>query len=69
VEDTPEYRQMATSLDQVKKFRQWCKQSSMKEIQLALVPNRVELAATPMELGDEIPGRPGVLKSVTTYGD
>ena len=69
VEDTQEYKQMANSLDQVKKFRHWCKQSSMKEIQLALVPNRVELAATPIDMGDEIPGRPGVLKSVTTYGD
>ncbi|MBS1989988.1 MAG: single-stranded-DNA-specific exonuclease RecJ [Cyanobacteria bacterium SZAS LIN-3] len=69
VEDTPEYKQMAASLDQVKKFRQWCRECSMKEIQLALVPNRVELAATPVELGDEVPGRPGVLKSVTTYGE
>jgi single-stranded-DNA-specific exonuclease RecJ len=69
VEDTPEYKQMGYSLVQVKKFRQWCKESSMKELQLALVPNRVELAATPMEMGDETPGRPGVLKSVTTYSE
>jgi single-stranded-DNA-specific exonuclease RecJ len=69
VEDTPEYKQLATSLIQVKKFRQWCKESSMKEIQLALVPNQVELAATPIDLGTEAPGRPGILKSVSTYGD
>jgi len=72
VEDTPEYKQMAASLDQVKKFRYWCRECSMKELQLALVPNRVELAATPMEPGAEGPGRPGVpgvLKSVSTYGD
>jgi len=69
VEDTPEYKQLAHSLDQVKKFRQWCNQCSMKELQLALVPNRVELAATPLELGEEVPVPPGVLKSVTTFGD
>ncbi|MBU6452342.1 MAG: single-stranded-DNA-specific exonuclease RecJ [Cyanobacteria bacterium REEB67] len=71
VEDTQEYKQLAASLDQVKKFRQWCQECSMNELQLALVPNRVTLAATPLESLEptEISGQPGVLKSVTTYGD
>lgn len=42
-EDTPEYRQLVASLDAVKTFRQWCSSSSLKDIQLGLIPNSVEL--------------------------
>lgn len=54
VEDTPEYKQLAQTLDQVKKFRQWCKESTLKELQLALIPNQVQLgAAEPMSSDSE----------------
>ncbi|CAN5516412.1 hypothetical protein BH11CYA1_BH11CYA1_02820 [soil metagenome] len=43
VEDTPEYKQLAQTLDQVRKFRLWCKESSIKELQLALIPNQLGL--------------------------
>ena len=71
VEDTPEYKQLATSLDQVRKFRQWCQECSMNELQLALVPNRVTLAATPLESLEpsEMPAPSGILKSVTTFSE
>ncbi len=44
-EDTPEYRQLVASLDAVKTFRHWCSSSSLKDIQLGLIPNSVELTA------------------------
>lgn len=47
VEDTPEYKQLVASLDQTDKFRKWCCQCTMKELQLALMPNQIGFAAEP----------------------
>ncbi len=47
VEDTPEYKQLGQTLDQVRKFRQWCKECTIKELQLALIPNQLGLPGEP----------------------
>jgi hypothetical protein len=53
VEDTPEYKQLAQTLDQVRKFRLWCKECSIKELQLALIPNQLGLPGQP-EASEEV---------------
>jgi len=47
VEDTPEYKQLGQTLEQVRKFRLWCKECSIKELQLALIPNQLGLPGEP----------------------
>lgn len=44
-EDHPEFKQLADSLAQVKQFRQWMSESSIKEIQLAVASNQIELVS------------------------
>jgi len=44
-EDHPEFRQLADSLQQVKKFRKWMSETSIKEIQLAVATNQIELVS------------------------
>ncbi len=53
-EDTSEYRQLVASLDAVKTFRQWCSSSSLKDIQLGLIPNSVELTAQTHDASESI---------------
>ncbi len=53
VEETPEYKQLLASLAQTDKFRKWCSQCSMKELQLALIPNQIGLSGEPEVLGAE----------------
>lgn len=44
-ENHPEFRQLAESLQQVKKFRGWMSETSLKEIQLAVATNQIELVS------------------------
>ena len=44
-EDLPEFRQLSSGLTQIAEFRRWCAQSPLSEIQLAVVPNALELHA------------------------
>jgi hypothetical protein len=44
MEELPEFRQLANSLREISEFRKWCSAASLKEIQLATVPNQIELA-------------------------
>lgn len=67
VEDTPEYKQLAQTLDQVKKFRQWCKESTIKELQLALIPNQVGLSVEVQSPVEVNPG--GAIKAVTVASE
>lgn len=53
-EDTSEYRQLVASLDAVKTFRQWCSSSSLKDIQLGLIPNSVELIVQAQDASQSI---------------
>ncbi len=58
-ENHPEFRQLSDSLQQVKKFRQWMSETSLKELQLAIATNQIELASPGdnVELGSlEEPG-------------
>jgi single-stranded-DNA-specific exonuclease RecJ len=50
VEETPEFKQLVASLSQTDKFRRWCAECTMKELQLALIPNQIGLAAEPEAL-------------------
>jgi hypothetical protein len=43
-EHIEEYRQLINALKEVADFRNWCVNSSFKDIQLALTPNHIELA-------------------------
>jgi single-stranded-DNA-specific exonuclease len=52
MEDLPEYRQLNDVLKQIQTFRQWCESASLKEIQLALIPNQIGLA--PVEAFDSL---------------
>jgi single-stranded-DNA-specific exonuclease RecJ len=57
-EELLEYRQLAESLRATTEFRKWCAESSIKEIQLALVPNHIELKearALQSETGPVVP--------------
>ncbi len=44
MEDLPEFRQLADSLRDIDEFRKWCSATRLKDIQLAIVPNHIELA-------------------------
>ncbi len=66
VEDTPEYKQLAQTLDQVRKFRQWCKECTIKELQLALIPNQLGLPGQP-EAVEEV--APGPIRAVTVASE
>jgi len=52
VEETPEFKQLVASLSQTDKFRRWCAQCTMKELQLALIPNQIGLTAEPEALAN-----------------
>ncbi|HEY9868382.1 MAG TPA: DHHA1 domain-containing protein, partial [Candidatus Obscuribacterales bacterium] len=56
MEDLPEFRQLAGSLKEIYEFRQWCSASRLKDIQLLVVPNHVELArvSEPSRRQDEL---------------
>lgn len=72
VEETPEYKQLVASLAQTDKFRKWCTQCSMKELQLALMPNQIGLSAAPSSQGESQTGgvhKSGEIKSVTIAAD
>lgn len=56
-EDHPEFRQLSDSLQQVKKFRAWMSETSLKEIQLAVATNQIELVS------------PGEIDSLTQPGE
>lgn len=43
-DDLLEYRQLSEALDSVLRFRAWCAETTLKEIQLAISPNQVGLA-------------------------
>jgi single-stranded-DNA-specific exonuclease len=45
-ENHPEFRQLSESLQQVKKFRHWMSTTSLKEIQLAVATNQIELVSS-----------------------
>ena len=44
-ENHPEFKQLSDSLRQVKKFRAWMSETSLKEIQLAVATNQIELVS------------------------
>lgn len=67
VEETPEYKQLVNSLAQSDKFRHWCSECSMKELQLALIPNQIGLTGSPEQAQAAMPGGP--IQSVTLSGD
>jgi single-stranded-DNA-specific exonuclease RecJ len=46
LEETQEYKQLTQVLAGIKSFRQWCKESSLKELQLAVMPNQVSMEGT-----------------------
>lgn len=72
VEETPEYKQLVASLAQTDKFRKWCTQCSMKELQLALMPNQIGLSAAPSSKDESQTGgvhKTGEIKSVTIAAD
>lgn len=56
IEDLPEFRQLANSLKEIYDFRQWCSAARLKDIQLLVVPNHVELArvSEPSRRQDEL---------------
>lgn len=41
--DLPEFAQLVNVLDEIAEFRRWCSESSLNDIQLALVPNAVRV--------------------------
>jgi single-stranded-DNA-specific exonuclease RecJ len=43
LEDFSEYRQLDQSLKQIEEFRAWCAAATLKEIQLAAMPNQIRL--------------------------
>jgi hypothetical protein len=63
-ENHPEFRQLSDSLQQVKRFRQWMSETSIKEIQLAVATNQIELVS-PGEIDSlEQPGDEDMLLTV-----
>jgi single-stranded-DNA-specific exonuclease RecJ len=46
-DEFPEYKQLSDSLQQVDLFRQWCSTATLKDIQLAVMPNQIRLAVYP----------------------
>lgn len=55
-ENHPEFKQLSDSLQQVKKFRTWMSETSLKEIQLAVATNQIELASVGESDALEQPG-------------
>lgn len=55
-ESLPEFRQLSNSLKEIQEFRSWCVDTSLKELQLALAPNHIELNSRkqPEERLDEL---------------
>jgi single-stranded-DNA-specific exonuclease RecJ len=49
-EELPEFKQLVLSLKAAKEFRDWCLSASMKEVQLALMPNQIGLGSQADEL-------------------
>ena len=49
LDDCQEYEQLSKRLAEIKSFRQWCRDSSIKDIQLALVKNGVLLQKDSVE--------------------
>jgi hypothetical protein len=43
MEELIEYRQLGDLLGQIDSFRKWCANANLKEIQLATMPNQIEL--------------------------
>jgi len=43
-EELPEFRQLTNSLKDIAAFRAWCASSELKEIQLAVTPNHIDLS-------------------------
>lgn len=63
-ENHPEFKQLSDSLRQVKKFRAWMSETSLKEIQLAVATNQIELVSPgdAIEMGSlEEPGEDTLL--------
>jgi hypothetical protein len=51
MDEMAEFRQLSDVLCQIDSFRKWCATAKLKEIQLATMPNQIELASTiPNEL-------------------
>jgi single-stranded-DNA-specific exonuclease len=46
MEELIEYRQLGDLLGQIDSFRKWCANANLKEIQLATMPNQIELLAS-----------------------
>ncbi len=44
-EELPEFKQLLLSLKAAKEFRDWCLSASLKEVQLAVVPNQIGLGS------------------------
>lgn len=58
-EQQAEYKQLSNALSLINEFRNWCAGGSLKEIQLAVAPNSIQLTA---ELEDEAQGHRGALR-------
>jgi hypothetical protein len=62
-EELPEFRQLSSSLAQIAEFRLWCAQTELSEIQLAVVPNALELQAPAATApSDTSPVQPSAMK-------
>lgn len=62
-EELPEFRQLSSSLAQIAEFRLWCAQTELSEIQLAVVPNALELQAPAATApSDPSPVQPSAMK-------
>ncbi len=44
-EELPEFKQLVLSLKAAKEFKEWCSSASLKEIQLAVMPNHIGLGS------------------------
>lgn len=44
-EELPEFKQLVLSLKAAKEFRDWCSSASLKEVQLAVMPNQIGLGS------------------------
>ena len=44
-EELPEFKQLVLSLKATKEFKDWCSSASLKEIQLAVMPNHIGLGS------------------------
>ena len=71
MEELIEYRQLSDLLNQIDSFRKWCATAHVKEIQLATMPNQIELASSVID--QTIALQPGVseaqIKNIAEYGE